>query len=132
PGGRPAADDPARLEDEDLVAQESRLAGVATDMEDRNVKCVADSAEAGKDPVLERGVQAGEGFVQQEETRFRQEGTAERDTLLLAAGELPDPSILEAAELEDAGHALERPGGIRSAEAEEKILPDGEVGKQRQ
>ena len=82
------------------------------------------------------GVEIGERLIHQADRGLRHDGAAERDALLLPAGELRGLAIEQLPEPEDAGGALQarRPLGARHIahlEAEQDVLRDRQMRKQR-
>ena len=82
---------------------------------------------------LRHGIEGGEGLVQQKQIRLDRQGPADRDALLLAAGQLMGPATLEAGQtqhLDEIGYsaAYRIPG--QAGEAEGEILGDAEMGKE--
>ena len=80
----------------------------------------------------ERGVEVGEGLVEEEDPGVANDGAADGDTLALAAGELFRFAIEEGFEVEDArgfGDFLKtlRPGDAGELEREGHVVCDGHV-----
>ena len=81
----------------------------------------------------QRGIQAGEGLVEQDDARSRRERPGERDAPLLAAGELVRGALGIAVIQADQLERLGDPGpplALRAREPEADVLAGAEVGKQ--
>ena len=84
----PVLRDPSALEDDDAVGEHRGVDGVVRDDEPRT-GCVGEVApELAADLQARAGVERGERLVEQQETRFADERTRERDPLGLATGQL--------------------------------------------
>ena len=89
-----------------MVARRGHLGDRVADIEDRHPDLVAQPLEVGQDLLLARGVERGERLVHQQQPRAREQRAADRDALLLAAGEAGGPAIeqvADAEQLDDAG-----------------------------
>ena len=83
-------------EDDDRIGEAGDLVDRVADIDDRQPHLVAQPLDIGKDLGLARLVERGERLVHEEEARARQQRAADRDPLLLAAGEAGRPPGEEA------------------------------------
>ena len=89
-GGFSARHETAGLEDENLVAKREDLLGSVAHVEHGQSELVAHTAQVGQDRFAASGVEAGEGFVEKEQTRVGQQSPGEGDPLAFAAGKPGD------------------------------------------
>ena len=80
------------LQHHDLRRQLAQLGGVVADIDHRHA-LVAQPHQIGQDLVLAALVERAERFVEQQQSRLRQQRAAERDALALAAGELAGTAV---------------------------------------
>jgi len=81
------------------------------------------------------GVEAGEGFVEQQQVGARCQRAGQRDALLLAAGEFVRIAIGQAVEADQRQrlkHARRARAAVQAVQAESDVVGDRKVGEQRQ
>ena len=120
----------AILHYQDPVAELHGFVLVVGDADGGGAALAEDGADFGAELFPEAGVEAGEGFVHQDEGGFGGEGAGEGDALLLAAGELVGVAGFVSGE---ADHSQGCGGEFAAAvfgDAESDIAGDGEVGEQ--
>ena len=90
---------------------------------------VADALQAGEDARAQRGVEGGEGLVEQQEGRRRREGAGEGDPLALSAGQAGGAAVEQRAELEQRDDLRDRlvPSRLRAVE---DVAPHVHVGEE--
>ena len=103
---------PAVAEDGDAVGERERLVLVVRDEERGDVLAALDPAHlvAHRDPG--RGVERGERLVQEQRARLERERARQRDTLLLAAGELGREPVAQAREPDELEHLAGAPPAL--------------------
>ena len=96
----------AGVEYDDLVGERSDFGRLVRDVEDRQGEGRLDLQEVLEDPLLERTVEAGEGLVEKQDLRCRQEGPAQGDAAPLSAGKRRGASVEERGESEGVDDAI--------------------------
>jgi hypothetical protein len=131
-GGGALREDAAVVEADDVGVEEKGFVDVVGDGEDRDVVVAGPVLHGGQELVAEGQVEAGEGFVEEQETGAGcGEGAGERDALGFSAGEAVGEAFGEGVEMEeidgvfDEGKAEERLGVDLEGEAD--VFADGEV-----
>ena len=114
----------ALRQDRDRVREPRDLRHGVAHVDDRDVKLVAKALDVVEDLALARYVERRQRLVHQEDARLREQGPADRDPLLLAAGERRGLAFEQCAEAEKIDHplALDQALGRRA-----QALPVGEV-----
>ena len=116
------------------VGEGHRFLLVVRDQEGRGPDALEDLAHLEPGALPQGGVQAGEGFVQQDQLRARRECSGQGHALLLAAGELVRQAVLEEGQAHEAQHL---PGPFepflagQGPEAEGGVLEHAQVREQR-
>ena len=83
---------------------------------------------AGKKRVAEGAVEAGEGFVEQDQLRVRDgEGSGERDALAFAAGEIVGHAMGERCEREEVEQLVDAGWKLAGGEGEGDVFAHGKV-----
>jgi len=116
-----------------VVAEFGDFDGGMRDVEHGDFEFVADAFEVGDDFEFEFFVEAGEGFVHEQQLGRGEEGAGEGDALFLAAGELGDGAVEEGADFENFGDVGEfGAGGVGGGcfVAVGEILADAEMGEE--
>src|SRR5437667_1210019 len=126
--------DAARLEDIAAVAQLESLDHALLDEEDREAAGLADTIDGLEDLLDDARPEALRGLVEQQEIGLRHEAAAEREHLLLAAGEGSGELLAPLAEDGEYGeHGLQAfpalPARGAAVRAELEILPHAERGE---
>ena len=80
--------DAAGVEDDDAVGERHRLDLVVGDVDHRRRELAVQAGDLDAGGDAQRGVEVGEGLVEEEELRRAHDGAADGDALALAAGEL--------------------------------------------
>ena len=62
----------------------------------------SETARASSHAAAELGVEVGEGFVEEQDLGFQDDGAGDGDALLLAAGEFAGQAVFEAGEADEA------------------------------
>ena len=96
--------DPAAVEDGDPIRHHHRLLLIVGDVDDGHAQPLVDGADLVLHFLAQTAVQSAERLVHQHEFGFEHEGPRDGHALLLAAGKLAGPPVLEAAE----AHEVER------------------------
>src|SRR5690242_11026844 len=112
------------------VAEIERLFLFVRDEDGRDPDAADHLAELAAGTLPERGVQVGEGFVQQEHSGVWSQGAGERDALLLSARKLLYLAPLEPGQV----HEAKGLGDLRTAvtalrQSERDVLADVQMGK---
>src|SRR5206468_3753727 len=94
---------PAVVEPEDQVAQAFGFGAVVGDVQHGDRARIADAGEDGDQVVAGVVVEGAERFVEQQHGGTGCQGPAQRDPLLLAAGEVVGPAVEEVRQLQPAG-----------------------------
>ena len=115
-----------RAHDMHVVGEERRLAEVVRDEDDREADLLPEIAQDAPQLLPRKGVEGGEGLVQHQQRRLVDEGAAQGNALLHAAGQLPRVAVAEPVE---ADGREQRPRllailGLFSAEAAPVRLDD--------
>ena len=92
--------DPAAVHDRDPVAHRQRLLLVVGHVDERDPDVHLDPLELQLEALPELQVERAQRLVEEEDGRLVDEGTRERDPLLLATGELVCPALLVAGEVD--------------------------------
>jgi hypothetical protein len=101
-GGGAQRCDASGCEADDFGVEQEGLFDVVGDGEDGNTEMRCVLAECGDEAVAGGAVDAGEGFVEEEEAGVGNgEGTGEVDALTLAAGEIAGEAVGEWGEVEE-------------------------------
>ncbi|GAV35843.1 hypothetical protein ROTAS13_03522 [Roseomonas sp. TAS13] len=98
------------------------------DVEERDAEPVAQPRQERQDLRLARGIQRGQGLVHQQQAGARQQGTAQGDTLPLAAGQRGGAAAQQMADAEQRHHLLET-GSVHAARC--PAQPVAQVGVHR-
>jgi hypothetical protein len=118
----------------DFVGDRERLLLVVRDQQRRRAVALQDRAQLRAEPLAQLDVEARERLVEQQQPRIRRERAGERDALLLAAGQLVRPALLQAASPTSAisSRARARRSAARPVrEAERDVAEHVEVREQR-
>ena len=100
------------------------------DIDDRDLRLVAQPLDIGQDLALARLVERGERLVHQEELRAGKQRTADRHTLLFAARQFRRPPVEEMADAEQVDHGVDIGvafGGRREPAAIAQIAGDAQM-----
>ena len=126
-------DDESFFETNDFGVEDEGLFDVVGDGEDGNALLRGVLLHAGKQDVAQRAIDAGEGFVEEDEVRGGDgEGSGQVDALAFAAGEIAGKAVSEWSELKE----IERYVGggrirlVTDVGCEGDVLADGEVGEE--
>jgi hypothetical protein len=106
-----------------VIGQSRHFVGRVADVDQRNVQFVAQAFQPGQEFLLAGVVQRGQRLVHQEQARRRQQGTGDRNALLLAAGKPLRQAVEQRAEAEqlDDGIALHRGRAAGTTQAEIEV-----------
>jgi hypothetical protein len=106
-GGRPAAQHAPLLQHDNRGGKPRDLRRGMADVEDRDLKIIAQPLEIREDFFFPFGVQGGQRFIGQDQRGPRQERAAKRHALGLAARQVPGPPIEQRAETEEVDDPVE-------------------------
>jgi len=98
---------PAVHEDHQRVGDPRDLGDRVADVDDRDPGLVPQALDVGEDLFLAGGVQGREGLVHEQEAGAGEQGPAESDALLLAAGEGAGPAVQNTTKAEEVDHRVE-------------------------
>src|SRR3982074_2620496 len=93
-------DNPPAPEDHNLRRQLPQFAGVVTDIDHGYAGLIAQPYQVWQDFHLAVFIERSQRFVQQQQSRLRQQRASERDALALAAGKPAGVAIQETANIE--------------------------------
>ncbi len=126
----------AMVHDRDAIRHRERLFLVVRDVDERDADVALDVLELDLEFLAELQVERAEGLVQEQHGREVDQGARERDSLLLASGQLARLALglgreADAVELggDAAGHLI--PGDALAAQAEGDVLLHAEVREER-
>ena len=128
--------DPAVAHQNDLVGHAHGFALVVGDIDHGDAELLLQRADFAPHLGAQLGVEIGQRLVHQADRRLGDDGAAERDALLLAAGQLRRLARQQRLEPEQRGDAGEPAGAIgrrhfAHAQAEQDVLLDRQMRKQR-
>ncbi len=128
--------DQAVVHDGDAVAHGERLVLVVGDVDERDADLALDPLELDLHRLAELEVERAERLVQEQRPGVVDQGSRERDPLLLAARHLTRAPLLTADEIDDLQHLAHPPldllvGYAPAPEAERHVLPDVHVREER-
>ena len=134
--GRRILLDPAAIEQHDAVGHRHRLDLVVRHVDHRDPELSLQVADLRAHLLPQLRVEIGQGLVHQAHRRFGDDRAAERDALLLSAGELRRLALEQAVETEELGGALQPSrdigrGDLAHLESEHDVLGHGQVREQR-
>ena len=118
--GRPGRGDAALGEHDDVGGEPRHLGDRVADIDDRDADLVAQPLDVGQDLGLARLVERGERLVHQQEARAGEQRPADRDALLLAAGESARPAVEQRADAEQLDDVVEVARCARAAGANQR------------
>ena len=118
-GARSRLQQPALVDDEDLVGEQGRLLGVVGDEDGGQARLALQAAQLAAQFLADRGVERAERLVEQHQPRLEGERPGERDALPLAAGQLAGQPARQAVEAQRA----QPPGGQRRVGAGPRTAP---------
>jgi len=131
--GGTLVDDETLLQANDFGVEDEGFFDVVGDGEDGDALLRGVLLHTGKQDVAEGAIDAGEGFVEEEEVRGGDcEGSCEVDALTLSAGEIAGETVGERREIEQVKGCVDR-GCVRLAadvRREGDVLAHGEVGEE--
>ena len=130
--GRRRLLDPAVAHENDLVSHAHGFALVVGDIDHGDAELLLQRADFAAHLGAQLGVEIGQRLVHQTHRRLGDDGAAERDALLLAAGQLRRFARKQRLKPEQRGDVCEPPRALRRrhfahAQAEQDIFRDGEV-----
>ena len=123
-GGRPLVDLDGRTDLGDLTAvhhgqavrHRQRLLLVVRDVEERDADIALQRGEVALEVLAQLGVERAEWLVEQEHLRLQHERPGQGHALLLAAGELRRPPLLQPAEADEVDHLADPSAALRLVE----------------
>ena len=120
----------------DAVGHGQRLLLVVGDEDEGDADLVLDGLELLLHPLAEPPVERGERLVEQQDLRPRHQRAGERHPLLLAAGQLADAPVAQAAEADQLEHGADPRAGLggghlRDLQAVGDVAGDGQVREER-
>ena len=106
---------------------------IVRDVNNGGLEALVEFDQFGTELGAHGGVEVGEWFVEEEDAGLPDDGAADGDALLLSAGEITRHAREEVFDAEDGGGFADAAGDVgrremADAEAESKVLGDGEVG----
>ncbi len=99
-----AGDDPAVVEQNQVVGQAGHFIRRMADVDDRNGQFAMQAFQVGEDFQLALEVERGQRFVHEQDLRCSEQGAGDGDTLAFAAGELLRPALQQVRDAEQFGH----------------------------
>ena len=128
--------DPAAVQQHDLVGHRHRLDLIVRDVDHRDAQRALQVADLGAHVLPQLRIEIRQRLVHQADRRLGDDRPAERDALLLAAGELRRLAVEQLREPEEVGHARELAADIGARDlahlqAEHDVLGHRQVREQR-
>ena len=114
----------------DRVREPHDLLDRMAHVDDQDPQLVAQPLDVREDLALALGVERRERLVHEQEARLREEGAADRDALLLAAGETPRSPVEQVADAEEIDDRVERDRPVprrRALPAVPEVVPHAQV-----
>ena len=108
---RPTGDGSPLLHQQHVTVEAQKLVELVADVDHRQIEARSGRAEVGKDLTPQAAIEAGEGFVEQQQPRRGEQRAAESDALALAAGTGGGTVLQQGLEIEELDHLVQRRAG---------------------